>query len=231
MISVLMPVYNHVAYLRESIDSILKQSEPDFELIIINDGSTEPVADVIDQRFDDRIRFMSNSKQIGLPRTLNRALLASRGSMLCRQDSDDVSHPDRLRLLKEMVDAGHSVVTSRYGRIDAAGKEVSDSWIDAANRVNSRDILESRLRKENVIVGPAPMWSREVLDTVGNFHERLTIASDYNYWLRVLKQYPIEIVDQVLYFHRSHPDSHRRNDYRDESGNKIDFAQLARELA
>ena len=228
MISVLMPVYNHAKYLRESIESILKQSESDFELIIINDGSTEPVTDVIDQCFDDRIRFMSNDKQIGLPKTLNRALNVSRGSILCRQDSDDVSHTDRLRLLKEMVDAGHPFVTSRYGRIDAAGNGISDSWMEAANSTGY--ISEHSLRIQNVIVGPAPMWTRDVLDAVGDFNNRLTVASDYNYWLRVLKRFPIKIVDHVLYFHRRHPGSHRRNDYRDESGHKIDFTQLAREL-
>ena len=228
MISVLMPVYNHAAYLRESIDSILQQSESDFELIIINDGSTEPVADIVQQYSDERIRFRSNSKQIGLPRTINIALRLSRGSILCRQDSDDVSHTDRLGLLKEMVDAGHPVVTSRYGRIDAAGNEIGDSWMEEANRVSS--ISEHSLRIQNVIVGPAPMWTREVLQAVGNFNERMTVASDYNYWLRVLKQFPIEIVDHVLYFHRRHPGSHRLNNYRDENGNKVDFAQLAREL-
>lgn len=94
LVSVLLPVYNAQDYLRESIDSILGQTLTDFELIIVNDGSTDGSKDIIDSFTDPRI-VRINQDNAGLPVSLNRAIAIAKGKYLARQDADDVSEPAR----------------------------------------------------------------------------------------------------------------------------------------
>ena len=95
LVSVLLPVYNAQDYLRESIDSILGQTFTDFELIIVNDGSTDCSKAIIDSYTDPRIVCIDQDNA-GLPVSLNRAIAIAKGKYLGRQDADDVSEPARL---------------------------------------------------------------------------------------------------------------------------------------
>ena len=96
-ISVLMPAYNSEQYVAESIESILNQTFTDFEFIIINDGSTDNTAKIIDEyaKRDERIKFVNNSKNKGLIGVLNEGLNLARGEYIARMDSDDISLPTR----------------------------------------------------------------------------------------------------------------------------------------
>jgi glycosyltransferase involved in cell wall biosynthesis len=91
-ISVIMPVYNGQEYLREAIDSILGQTFIDFELILINDGSSDQSQAIIDSYQDPRIRSLINPKNLGVVGALNVGLKAARGRYWARQDQDDRSH-------------------------------------------------------------------------------------------------------------------------------------------
>ena len=86
MVSVLMSVYNGERYLRESVESILNQTLADFEFIIIDDGSTDSTAAILDTYTDPRIVRLHNPQPIGLARSLNRSLMVARGEFLARQD-------------------------------------------------------------------------------------------------------------------------------------------------
>ena len=94
-ISVLMPVYNGDKYLKKSINSILRQTFDDFELIIINDGSTDLSLSIIKSYQDKRIKIINNSKNIGIAYSLNKGLNKANGDYIARQDQDDISHPER----------------------------------------------------------------------------------------------------------------------------------------
>ena len=93
-VSVLLPVFNGAAYIRESVESILAQTFQDFELIIIDDGSLDDSAHIIEGINDPRIRLYRQANQ-GLPATLNGAIGLANGEFLARQDQDDVSFPCR----------------------------------------------------------------------------------------------------------------------------------------
>lgn len=215
-VSALLPTHRNDAYLQEAVASILCQTFRDFELIVVADGLHVNLPD------DSRIKLICNPSQIGLPASLNKALNASVGQFITRIDSDDLCPPFRI---EKLLAENKPVVTSRYKRIDAGGRDITDEWMDEANRV-AADEIHDRIWNENLIVGPAPMWTREVYETIGPFDEVMTVASDYNYWLRVLDKFPIHIVDDVLYFHRKHAGTHRANNY----GN-IDWTALAKERA
>ena len=94
-VSVLLPVYNAEKYLQEAIDSILRQTFTDFELLLINDGSTDGSEEVIRQYHDDRIVYIKNDGNKGLIYTLNRGIEAAKGTYIARMDADDVSLPER----------------------------------------------------------------------------------------------------------------------------------------
>ena len=103
-ISCVLPVYNCEEYLKESIQSILKQTFRDFELIIINDGSTDSSSAIIEEMrlCDDRITVL-NQENEGIVVALNRGLAISRGLFIARMDGDDIAAPDRFKIQYEFL--------------------------------------------------------------------------------------------------------------------------------
>lgn len=95
-VSVMMGVYNSSRYLRKAIDSVLAQTFRDFELVIINDGSTDESEEIVRSYDDPRIRYVLNETNIGIIPTRNKALALCRGEYLAILDSDDISMPERL---------------------------------------------------------------------------------------------------------------------------------------
>src|SRR5581483_9504087 len=96
IVTVLMSVYNGERYLREAIESILVQTWQDFELVCINDGSTDQSREIVLSFNDPRIRLVDNEQNLGLAKSLNKGLMLARGNLIARQDADDISEPDRL---------------------------------------------------------------------------------------------------------------------------------------
>lgn len=103
-VSVLMPVFNGAKYLRESIDSILNQDFSDFELIIINDGSTDESAHIIHSYTDSRIKLINNEQNLGLIATLNKGIKLCRGEYIVRMDADDICLKDRIKTQVSFMD-------------------------------------------------------------------------------------------------------------------------------
>jgi glycosyltransferase involved in cell wall biosynthesis len=98
LISVILPVFNGQTFLKDAIESILHQSYTNFELIIINDGSTDNTARIINNFSDNRIKLFTNNKNIGLSKSLNIGIAKAKGKYIARHDADDVSHSDRFLL-------------------------------------------------------------------------------------------------------------------------------------
>jgi glycosyltransferase involved in cell wall biosynthesis len=109
-ISVLIPTYNAAAFLAETLDSILGQTEPDFELIILDDHSTDGTPDIVQGARDPRIRLHVNEVNLGLPTNINIGVAMARGAYVARLDHDDVAVPDRLRLQSAFLDQNPDVV-------------------------------------------------------------------------------------------------------------------------
>lgn len=102
-ISVLMPAYNAGRYIGDSIASILNQTAPDFEFIIINDGSTDDTAQIVARCNDPRIRYFENDGNLGIARTYNRAIDLARGEYLAIAEADDINHPRRLEISRDFL--------------------------------------------------------------------------------------------------------------------------------
>ena len=108
LVSVIMSAYNSENYIAKSIESITEQSYKNIEFLIIDDNSQDNTSEVIKdyEKFDKRIKFISNQKNIGLTKSLNKAIKLSQGKLVARQDDDDISLPNRLEIQVKYICTG-----------------------------------------------------------------------------------------------------------------------------
>lgn len=200
-VSVVMPVYNREKYIRESIDSVLNQSYKDFELIIVDDGSTDNSIQLIQQYYDSRIKLIIHENNAGVAAARNTGYLHSKGEYIVIADSDDINHPDKLLEQVNMLDINSNVDIvgcyyqhfSKHGNLeilkypedDALIKAYSVFWLQQA---------------------PASMFRKDKIKKEGIFlHDETYKAAVDTEWFH--KQ-PLNIkfmnIQKVLYYYRRH---------------------------
>ena len=199
-ISVIMSVYNGGQYLKASIESIIHQTYADFEFIIINDGSTDASLKIIEGYGggDARIRIISNGENIGLTKSLNKALKVASGEYIARQDADDISLPSRLELQLNYLESHLQVALLGTGIyvVDADGRKIEKRIMQPNPRVS--------LQKGNRIAHGSVMFRKAVIDGVGSYNEALKYAQDYELWLRMAKRHEVRNLPTPLYKLRMH---------------------------
>lgn len=202
-ISVIMSVYNGEKYLREAIESILNQTFTDFEFLIVNDGSTDGSSEIIQSYQDERARLINNEQNIGLTKSLNKAIRQARGEYIARQDADDISLPNRFEEQIKYFDRHPEVAllgTSVY-KIDKQGKVVGRIIVPAKPSGN--------LLKGNQFSHGSTMFKREVVDRLGGYNELFRYCQDYELWGRIAKHYTVRNLPQALYKLRFHGENIR----------------------
>ncbi len=211
-VTVLMSVYNGERYLREAIESVLAQTFADFELLIINDGSTDGTAAILGDYSDSRIRVVSNEKNIGVTCSRNKGLHLARGKYVACMDADDVSLPERLRLQARYLDTHPDVglLSSAYEVVDDDGNSLA-----IVNYRWGPEAIYYRLQFCNFTAGPDTMFRTDVVLKIGGYDERCKRAPDYDLWTRLSRVTKIDQLPTLLYVYRSH---HRNitHTYRDE---------------
>jgi glycosyltransferase involved in cell wall biosynthesis len=199
-VSVVMAVFNQERFVAEAVDSVLKQSFTDFELIIIDDGSTDTTTEILDGYDDPRIVRHRNDDNLGLTRSLNRGLRVARGDFIARQDADDISLPLRLEkqiaFLRDRSDVG--LVGCACVRIDREGKE------RGFYRPRSSDI---QIRWVSLLTNPfahPTVFFRSRLLTEHGLHydESLETTQDYDLWLRMLERARGANISEALMLYR-----------------------------
>ncbi|RLC61459.1 MAG: hypothetical protein DRI01_08460 [Chloroflexi bacterium] len=208
-VSVVMSVYNGEKYLREAIESILNQTFTDFEFLIVNDGSTDGSLEIIQGYPDERIRVINNEQNIGLTRSLNKAISQAKGEYIARQDADDISLPERFEQQLRYFD--------QYPEVALLGTSVYK--IDEQGRVVGRIIVPAEpggnLLRANQFSHGSTIFKREVVDRLGGYNELFRYCQDYEFWGRIAKHYPVRNLPQPLYklrFHRGNIRSQKRNE-------------------
>jgi glycosyltransferase involved in cell wall biosynthesis len=198
MVSVVMPVYNGERYLREAIGSILRQTFTDFEFIIINDGSTDGTAAIINSYTDRRIRLINQTNR-GLVYSLNRGIEEARGKYIARMDADDVSAATRLSTELELFKSkpNAAIVGTSVIRIDESGRQLgADYYLAHDNEIRQDMALRCPFAHGSVIV------RKDLVRQAGGYRQEFWPAEDYDLWRRVA---PLgELVNSLepLYFHR-----------------------------
>jgi glycosyltransferase involved in cell wall biosynthesis len=200
-VSVLLPVFNAASTLRQTIDSILRQDFPDFELLLIDDGSRDASPEIIQDfaRQDPRVRAHLRPENAGLCYRLNEGLALARGDLVARIDADDEALPERLRVQQDFL--------ARYPEVTVAG-----SWAyhmgarpecDRLVRLpcSSQQIART-LPRENCIYHPAVMMRRLEILRLGGYRPQLSPVEDYDLWLRVSRRHKLANIPRPLIRYR-----------------------------
>ncbi len=203
LISVIMTVYNGEKYLDQAIDSILSQSYKHFELIIVNDGSTDNTLKVINSYKDSRIVLISQRNQ-GVSKSCNKAIKLVKGDYIARHDADDISSHKRFekQVCFLINNKDVSLVGSNLRTINSKGK--FNGYVDL---LTNPDDLKLATVFSNQIAQGSVMMRREVLSSVGNYDPKYTIVHDYDLWVRIAHKHKITNLKDRLYTYRVHDES------------------------
>ncbi len=202
-ISVLMPVANGMPYLTEAVESILKQDEPDFEFIIVDDGSDDDTPRILQEfcRRDSRVRVLTLPRS-GITRALNVGMAVVRAPLVARMDADDIAHPSRFRLQAEYL-RRHSeavAVGSWTLRIDPDSDPITvGRW-----PCTHAEIDASLLEGHGGLAHPTAMMRTDVLRKLGGYREEFRWAQDKDLWLRLAEQGRLANLPQPLLCYREH---------------------------
>ena len=196
-ISVLLPVYNAEKYISEAVASILSQTYTNFELIILDDGSTDRSMSIIQGFNDSRIRIASNESNSGLIYTLNKGLKLAKGEYIARMDADDISLPTRFEKQVEFLDA-HPEVGVLGTNYETFGKESKKSNLFCLNN-------EIRVVKyfENPICHPSVMIRKAVIEANNiAYRNDFLHMEDWGFWMDLSKHTELRNLPETLLKYR-----------------------------
>lgn len=181
-ISTILPVYNGSEFIESSINSILNQTFEDFELIIINDGSTDNSLEIIKnlQKKDKRITLINSQNNEGLQKSLNKGMKVAKGKYIARMDSDDISSKKRFEIQHNFLEKNPDVflVGSSAIIINRSGEKVG-----VLKKFNNCRQIKKKLEKRNCMIHPSIMFrnKRNLL-----YREKFKCSEDYDLYLRIL---------------------------------------------
>ncbi len=221
-ISVIIPLYNHEKYIREAIDSVIGQSFDDFELIVINDGSTDTSEDIVKGFNDSRIAYFYQENQ-GAPHTINRGIKLARGEYISILNSDDAYDKNRLEKAIKILESDHSVfaVFSYVELIDEEGKSIrikrgaEENWLGLSpdnSFKEYQDIILDLLAGNFLHTTSNLICRRSVFDRVGYF-SNLRYTHDYEFFLKLCSNFKVYIIPEPLVQYRFHSLNTLNTDY------------------
>jgi glycosyltransferase involved in cell wall biosynthesis len=200
-ISVVMPVYNGEKYLSTAIDSILNQTFPDFEFIIINDASTDTTSDIIRkyQKKDKRIISINNEKNLGIGGTLNKGFTYAKTQYVARMDADDISEPERLEKQYKLISSNKKLgVVGGYILII---NEQNDPLLLRKYLANSND-LKNHIFRYSPFAHPATMIRLSVFNEFGGYDPSKSPSEDLDLWIKIGTKYEFGNVPRVILNYR-----------------------------
>ena len=207
-VSILMPSYNYERYIRKAIESVLNQTYQYWELIIVDDGSSDSSVDLIKEYKDRRI-FLYTQKNKGVTQTINRAFKLSKGELICFLDADDYYHPKKLEEQVAMINSGYDLVTTKVSAVDEKGRDSDDKFFNLWWNTYEPKIIFGKSREfkffnGNYLCKSAVMLKRDLFQKYGMFNTKLITAYDLELWIRILPNIKIERIDKILTFYRWH---------------------------
>ena len=207
-VTVLLPVYNGLPYLQAAVDSILAQTLTDFEFLIINDGSRDASAEVLDRLTDPRIRVVHQANR-GLAASLNIGIDMARGRYIARQDQDDLSLPERLAEQVRFMDAHPECILLGTGADIWVGDEPADRYHD---HPAEHAMLAFHLLFNNPFVHSSVMLRKDAVQAIGGYttDPARQPPEDYELWSRMARAGRVANLSQRLLVYREVPQSMSR---------------------
>ena len=198
-VSVLMPVHNGARFMRTAIDSILAQTYRDFELLIIDDDSSDETVSIAQGVKDDRVQCLTGHGRRGLAGTLNVGLEAAAGVYIARLDHDDVARADRLATQVAVLEARAdvAVVGSQATLIDEHGRRLG-----VVNRPLSRIGIRWFALVDNPLIHSSVVFRADIARALGGYDAGFSLIEDYEFWGRILREHVVENVSERLIAYR-----------------------------
>ena len=193
-ISVIIPTYNRKKYIRRAIDSVIRQSYKPFEIIVIDDGSTDGTYELIKQSYSSSQISLKKQKNNGVSSARNKGIKLANGDWIAFLDSDDEWFKNKLELQVREIKKSKTFIC-----------HTNEIWIRNGIRVNQMkkhqkyggSIFEKCL--DMCRISPSSvMIHRRIFDEIGLFDEDLIICEDYDLWLRISSKYPVLYLDSML---------------------------------
>ncbi len=208
-VDVIIPAFNGAKYLPAALESVASQTFDDWRILLVDDGSTDNTAEVVDpflERFGSRMTYIKQNNR-GLPAARNTAIRASTGEFLALLDADDVWLPCRLsesvKTLKERPQAGLA-----YGLITSIDQDGNPGKTFLGNpRYAEGHIAPHIYMKKVDLPCPTITFRRQCLDEIGIFDETMRATEDRDLWLRIALRYEVAFVPKVLAYYRVSPNS------------------------
>jgi glycosyltransferase involved in cell wall biosynthesis len=205
LISVVMPVRNGERYLSDALDSISTQTFSDFELLVIDDGSTDSTSAILAefQGRDPRTKVHKNPGK-GLVDALNYGVASATAPLIARMDADDICLPQRLQRQHDFLSKCPeiAVLGTQVISVDAGGLPIAKT----PRLPHSPDEIAKSLLKGCCIRHPTVLFRREAFDRVGGYRNQLVNAEDYDLWLRIAEHDQLANLSEQLLLYRVHPD-------------------------
>lgn len=199
LVSIITPTFNRSDYLPEAIDSVLGQTYPNFELIIIDDGSTDDTKTLVDSYLTDpRINYIYQSNQ-GQSVARNKGIAESKGEFVCFLDSDNAWCPNKLeRSVQEFRRFPEADIV--YGDIILIDEKSAEIGKGSMKRYSGK--ITPYLLKDNFVSMNTTMTRRKCFDELGSFNESDRIAEDYELWLRFSTRFEFRYIPEFLGYYR-----------------------------
>ena len=202
-ISLIMSVYNGEDYLAEAIESVLNQTFKDFELIVINDCSTDSTGEILNRfaELDKRVKVHTNEVNLRLPSSLNKAISYAQGKYIARMDADDICLPERLEKQYNFMENNPSVALSSCRFMTLKNGVISSGGCGGKS---DNESIKALLLVTNPILHPGIIAKADAIRSLG-YDKNFTCTEDMELWTRfVMAGYDIEIMPEYLMIYRLH---------------------------
>ncbi len=209
IVSVIIPVYNGERYLSETIDSVIAQTEVNWEIIAVNDGSTDRSLEILNEyvkKAPDRIRVITLVNG-GVSKARNAAVAIALGTYIAFLDQDDLWAPNKLQRQIDMLSRNKNLGISFTNEtlIDEKGLIIRENVLKFGKKQRGR-VFECLLF-ENFIPISSVMFKKELFEKIGGFDPRFSLAEDYDFLLKVTQEVSVDYIDDPLLLYREHDES------------------------
>ena len=199
-VSIVLPTYNGQDHIEKAIDSVMNQSYANWELIIVNDCSTDSTKQIAEHyaKNDERIRIITNEVNQKLPRSLNIGFENATGMYYTWTSDDNQYKDDAIKIMVDFLDhnLGYGMVYCDTILIDGDGNVIRENPLPEPERL----ILSNT-------VGACFLYRKKIADKIGGYDTDLFLAEDYEYWLRMYQNTNIKHLPEKLYYYRCHEKS------------------------
>ena len=196
-VSVVIPTYNRAQLVNRAIQSVLDQTYQNFELIVVDDCSTDNTEEGISAIGDERVRYIRHDTNKGASASRNTGINASMGELIGFLDSDDEWLPEKLRSQVEVIDSSSSSVGLVYGGYEVVDDEMKRT-IQQVYPEKRGYIFEDVLKMNGPTNPLTPLVRRECFEKVGLFDEEMRFGEDWDMWVRIAEHYEFDFVDQPV---------------------------------